>query len=216
VMTLAIYLLGTAAILVAIPSGEVSGLQGIMQAVSAVATRTGWTVVTPVLALFIALGTLGGVSAWLASTSRLPFVAGVDRVLPATFARVHPRWGTPWVALSVQAAVSAGFAVLGQAGTSVAGAYAVLVSLGVVSYFIPYVLMFAAAWRLDRRARSRTLAAVGLVVTVISMVLATRPSPDDARPLLAMTKVVGGSALLLLIGTALFLRGRRTAPAAQR
>lgn len=208
-MTLAIYVLGTAAVLVAVPSDEVSGLQGIMQAIAAVGGRTGWTVLTPLLAFLIALGTLGGVSAWLASTSRLPFVAGVDRALPPAFGRLHPRWGTPWVALSVQAAVSALVAVLGQAGTSVQGAYDVLVSLGVISYFIPYVLMFAAQWRLDPRRRSRGLAVVGLMVTVASMVLAAVPAADETDRVLASVKVVGGSAVLLVAGTLLFQHGRR-------
>jgi glutamate:GABA antiporter len=210
-MTLAIYILGTAAVLVAVPSDEVSGLQGIMQAIAAVAGRTGWTVLTPLLAFLIALGTLGGVSAWLASTSRLPFVAGVDRALPPAFGRLHPRWGTPWVALSVQAVVSAVVAVLGQAGTSVQGAYDVLVSLGVISYFIPYVLMFAAQWRLDPRGRSRGLALVGLTVTVVSMALAAVPAPDESHRLLALVKIVGGTVGLLAAGALLFQHGRRRA-----
>lgn len=208
-MTVAIYVLGTAAVLVAVPRDEISGLQGIMQAIAAVAGRTGWTSVTPALALLIALGTLGGVSAWLASTSRLPFVAGVDRLLPPAFAHLHPRWGTPWVALSLQAGVSAVFAVLGQAGASVQGAYAVLVSLGVISYFIPYVLMFAAQWRLDQRPTARGLAGMGLAVTVVSMGLAAVPAPADPAPWLSLVKVIGGTAVLLGVGSTLFVRGRR-------
>lgn len=220
VVIAAIYLLGTAAVLIAIPAGDVSGLQGIMQAIAAVAARVGWPGLTPLLAALITLGTLGGVSAWLAATSRLPFVAGLDRVLPEAFTRLHPRWKTPWLALAVQAGGSAVFAVLGQAGTSVAGAYGVLVSLGVISYFIPYVLMFSAQLRLDGRPAARVVAAVGLTVTILSMLLAAVPPPEAGSAALSIVKVVGGSVALLAAGAWLYRRGvagrRLPAPVAQR
>jgi glutamate:GABA antiporter len=207
----AIYILGTAAVLVVLPRGEISGLQGIMQAIAGTASRVGWPGLTPLLAALITLGTLGGVTAWLGSTSRLPFVAGVDRALPAAFARLHPRWGTPWVALCVQAAGSALFAVLGQAGASVKDAYDILVSLAVISNFLPFVLMFAALLRLDRRWYARAMGIVGLTVTVGSIVLACLPAPDSGNPLLSVIKIVGGSVALLGIGALLYWRGQRRA-----
>jgi hypothetical protein len=42
------------------------------------------------------------------------------------------------------------FIFLGQAGTSVKGAYDVLVSMGVITYFIPYLYLFAAMIKLQR------------------------------------------------------------------
>jgi amino acid transporter len=212
----AIYILGTTAVLVALPRGEVSGLQGIMQAIAGIAGRLGWSSATPVLAALITLGTLGGVSAWLGSTSRLPFVAGVDRVLPPVFARLHPRWGTPWVALCVQAGGAALFAWLGQAGTSVKGAYDILVNLGVISYFIPYVLMFAAMIRLDRRPHARAIAAVGLAVTLLSIGLAAIPPPDAPGPGLAVIKVVGGSVVLVVLGMLLYARAWKRTSSPER
>lgn len=209
----AIYVLGTIAVLVALPPGQVSGLQGIMQAISGAAARLGWTWITPIAAALLTLGILGGVSSWLSSTSRLPFVAGVDRALPPAFARLHPRWGTPHVSLIVATAVAALFAFLGQAGTSVKGAYDILVSLTVISYFIPYVLMFAALVRLDRRGWARALGCVGLAITLISIGLASIPAPDAPSPLLSTVKVVGGSVALLAVGALLYGRGRKRARA---
>lgn len=202
----AIYLLGTAALLVALPPSAISGLQGVMQGFAAIAARTGWAALTPVFGALIALGTLGGASAWLASTARLPYVAGVDRVMPAAFARLHPRFGTPYLALTAQAGISAVLACLGQVGTSVAGAYDVLVSLGVISYFIPYLLLFTAMWRLDARAHARLLAAVALAITALSVVLAALPSPQAASRGWVVVKVVGGSALLAGWGAWLYWR----------
>ena len=62
-----------------------------------------------------------------AAVARIPFVAGIDRYLPPVFARMHPRWNSPVAALLTQTAFAALFIVLGQSGTSVKGAYDVVV-----------------------------------------------------------------------------------------
>ena len=98
----------------------------------------------PIVAGLVTLNALGGVGGWFAATARLPFVAGIDRFLPQAFGALHPRFRTPHVALLVQAVISAVFVILGQAGTSVRGAYDVLVSMSIISYFVPFLFMFAA------------------------------------------------------------------------
>ncbi len=216
-----IYVLGTAAVLVALPPGDVSSLQGIMQAIARTGDRVRLPAAGPVAAFLITIGNIGGVGAWLASTARLPFVAGIDRYLPPAFARLHPRWGTPHVALIVQAAGAALFVVLGQAGTNVKGAYDFLVGLGVISYFIPYLLMFAAMIKLQRerapegiirvpggRPVAILLASVGLATTAISIVLAALPQEDSTDPVLAVVKVVGSGVGLVGVGVLLFGRAR--------
>ena len=59
------------------------------------------------IALLVALNAVGGAAANLSSTARLPFVAGVDRYLPAAFGWIHPRYRTPWVAIGVYGAAGA-------------------------------------------------------------------------------------------------------------
>ena len=107
---------------IAMPKEQVSGMQGIMQAIQAVAGKAGLAWLVPILAALVALNAIGGVGGWFAATARLPFVAGIDRLLPRAFGELHPRWRTPYVALLVQAVIAAGFVFLGQAGTSVHGA----------------------------------------------------------------------------------------------
>jgi amino acid transporter len=132
-----LYMAGTFSILLAIPRTEVSGLQGIMQAIESMSRRVGMSWMVPLVAGMVTVSALGGVGAWFASTARLPFVAGLDRFLPPVFGALHPRWSTPYVALLVQAAISWLFVVLGQAGTNVRGAYDVLVGMSIVTYFVP-------------------------------------------------------------------------------
>ncbi len=217
-----LYILCTLSVLLAIPKDQVSGLQGISQATQAMSARVGLTWLGPVLAAFVTLNAMGGVGGWFAATARLPFVAGIDRFLPEAFGRLHPRWRTPDVALLVQAAIAAAFIFLGQAGTSVHGAYDALVSMGIIAYFIPFLFMFAAMFVLQRepagpgvirvpggRGVARALAVLGFVVTAVSIVLACVPPDDEPNKVLAVVKVVGSSAALVGIGAVVYRMGRQ-------
>lgn len=215
------YIAGTASVLVALPSEEVTGLQGFMQAISKVAGRIGLDAISPLCALLITIASIGGVSAWFAASARLPFVAGIDRFLPEAFGRLHPRWGTPYVALTVQAVIAAVFIFLGQAGTTVKGAYDVLVSMGVIAYFLPFIYMFTAMIRLQREPAGPEVIRVpggkpvailvsilGLLTTFVSIVLACIPPDDEPNKPLAVLKVLGLSALMVAIGAVIYALGR--------
>src|SRR6266404_5948983 len=76
----AMYVLGTAAVLVALPHETVSITNGVPQATAALVERlgAGWLApVAAIVAILLVLGNLGGVGAWLAGSARLPYVAGV-------------------------------------------------------------------------------------------------------------------------------------------
>ena len=208
-----IYILGTLAILLALPQAEITGLGGIMDAITATGARIGVTGVAPIAAILIVLSTLGGVGVWLAAPARLPFVAGIDRYLPAAFGRLHPKYGTPHIALLMQAGVAAVCAILGQAGETPKQAYEILVSLGVVAFFIPYIAMFAAMIRLQRepagpevvrppggRPVAILLGWTGLATSIAAVLLACVPPPGEEDGRRYVIKVVGLSALLVASG----------------
>ncbi len=214
------YIGGTAAVLLAIPSNEVNSLQGLVQAVSKTASRVGFPGVLPLAAFLIALSNIGACGAYLGAVARLPFVAGIDRLLPPAFGSLHPRWKTPWVALLTQFVLGVVFILLGQAGTSVKGAYDVLVSLGVIFYFIPYLYLFGAMIKLQREPAGTQVirvpggkfaaifvAAVGFLTTALTIALSLVPQPDEANKPLALFKVLGGTLALLLVGVWLYSAG---------
>jgi amino acid transporter len=220
-----LYLAGTFSVLLAIPSEQISGLQGIMQAIQAITAKVGVTWLVPLMAALITLNALGGVGGWFAATARLPFVAGIDRFLPSAFGALHPTYRTPHVALLVQAAVSAVFVILGQAGTTVRGAYDVLVSMSVITYFVPFLFMFAAMIKLQGepvgpdvvrvpggRPVAIGLASLGFLTTAVSIGLACVPAADDPNKPLAVIKIVGLSLLMLAIGSGVYVSGRKRAP----
>ncbi len=223
------YIAGTTALLVALPSEAVGGPDGFINGVHVLSARLGleWLVVP--LALLVGLNAIGGASAYLSSTARLPFVAGIDRYLPAAFGWIHPRYRTPWVAIGAYGAAGIVVAFLGQAGTTVRGAYDVLVSMAVISYFIPYLFLFAAMIRLQREPAGPEvrrvpggkpvailLGAVGLVSTTVTIVLSTIPGADDPDKTMAVVKVVGGTAVMIAAGLVLFLIGRHKGRAERR
>ncbi len=215
------YILGTVAVLIALPAAQISGLEGIMQAITKSAEQVGWLSIAPVAALLITLSNLGALGAWLAVAARLPFVAGLDRYLPGAFARIHPKWGTPYVALLAQAVVGIVFIFLGQAGTSVYGAYEVLVSMGIITYFVPYLFVFASIIRLQRevagpevtrvpggRTGAFILGGVGFATTTVTIVCSLVPAADEPHKILAVAKIVGLTVVLLAAGVFLYGRGK--------
>ncbi|HTC57515.1 MAG TPA: APC family permease [Candidatus Sulfotelmatobacter sp.] len=218
------YILGTAALLLALPSSEISSLQGLVQAISKTSARLGFPGVLPVTAFLIALSNIGAAGAFLTAVARLPFVAGIDRFLPPAFAALHPRWKTPWVALLTQFFLGALFIFLGQAGTSVKGAYDVLVSMGVIVNFIPFLYLFAAMIKLQRDPAgpdvirvpggstvAKLVAALGLVTTAATIVFCLIPQPDEPNKPLALLKIVGGTGALVLVGVGIYVAGKRRA-----
>ncbi len=224
VLITGLYVSATVAMLVALPRGEILNLQGFMQSIASASERVGLGWVTAVAATLLVAGGLGQAGAWFAASGRLPFVAGIDRFLPPVFGRIHPRYHSPYVSLWVQAAIAAVFIFLGQAGTTVKGAYDVLVSMSIISYFIPYLLMFASMIRLQREPAGPgvmrvpggapvaiALGGLGFCTTAGSIGLAVIPAEDEPAKLLAVTKVVGLTVLLVLAGAAVYLGGRHRA-----
>ena len=216
------YIAGTTSMLVALPADRISGLGGFMSAVDSLASRLGMSALVVPIALLVAISSIGAASAYLSSTARLPFVAGVHRYLPEAFGRVHPRFGTPHVALIAYGAAGILFGLLGQAGSSVRGAYDMLVAMAVITYFIPYLFLFASAIRLQSQPLPEgafrlpggklaiiPLACIGLLSTACTIVLSLFPADDDTHPTATLVKIVVGTVVLLGLGIAVYRSSSR-------
>jgi glutamate:GABA antiporter len=215
-----IYVMGTFAVLASLAPSAVDPSSGVMQSIAHVASRAGWSALTPLAAILVVLSCLGSVGAWLGAAARIPFVAGIDRYLPDAFGRMHPRWGSPVAALLTQAVITAVFIVLGQGGTSVKGAYDVLVSSTVIVTLIPFLYLFAAAIRLYTEPSTPDMvripggkptivvaALIGLFTTACAIALAGFPANDDPNKPLAVAKVVFLTALLVGSGVVAYILG---------
>jgi glutamate:GABA antiporter len=215
-----IYVLGTLSMLWSLSPESVNSSSGVMQSIAMVAGRMGWTFLIPAAALLVAVSCLGSCGAWLGAVARIPFVAGIDRYLPPVFGRMHPRWGSPIVALLTQSGLAAVFIFLGQAGSSVRGAYDVLVSSTVAITMVPFVFLFASAFKLYAEPSSSemvripggkvtvlTCATLGLATTLSAMLLAIFPADDEPNKPFAVAKVVALTAMMIVLGVAVYLAG---------
>ena len=201
----AFYILGTLAILVLLPAESVNIMSGLAQAGAAGGERLGAPWIAPWLALLITLGITGQLGAWLAGAARIPFAIGLDRYLPASFAQLHPRWGTPHVAILTQGVACTVFLLVMQVGENLRTGYQLLVDMAGITYFIPFLYLFGSAFQHGRRAS----AACGMAVTAAAIAFSLVPTAGAGSAWLFEAKLVGGCALVVAAGRMWFRRGAR-------
>jgi glutamate:GABA antiporter len=207
-----LYIAATLTLLVGIGQNDINVLQGIVQAVAHMANRVGATWIVPPFAVMLSVSIAGIGSAWLAGSARIPFVAGLDSYLPSWLGKVHPRYGTPYMALIVHATVSTILVVLSLSGAGVQETFQRLLSLAVVLQLIPFIYIFAALLRIALRpaagvahySRSTLLLAgvSGLVTTVLATTLAFFPAKQITSMLAYEAWMFGGT--VSFIGLAVF------------
>jgi glutamate:GABA antiporter len=198
----AFYISMTAALLVLLKPEEISPMTGLTQAGAAGAFKLGAPGISILLATLIGIALAGQLDTWIAGNTRLPYAIGLDRYLPDAFGRIHPRWGTPYVSLFVQALAATLFLLMAQLGESVRAGYQIMVDMMLVVTFIPFVYIFCAGFRFA----SRIAAVSGLAVTLIAIAFAAVPPHEAGSASIFEVKVVGGSLFFALLGWIVFKR----------
>ncbi len=220
-----IYIVGTIAVLTILPASTVDPKSGVFQAIGFGSTALRVAAVGMLAAALVTIGNAGGVGSTVAGVSRVPFVVGIDRYLPAAFGKIHPRWKTPYVAILVQAVISGIILLVIQINESANSAYQILVDAAIILYFIPFVYMFAAAiklsYRSDRAAHKDTVlipggklgvwtvGGSGLLCVLLGIGLSFIPPGDSTNKLGFETKLIAGTVISVLVGLALYHRGAR-------
>jgi glutamate:GABA antiporter len=204
-----LYVGATLAVLLALPRAQIGAVQGILQAVTSMAERVniGWMVAPVAFVLTVSIA--GIASAWLSGSARIPFVAGLDRYLPESLGRLHPRYGTPHVALITQSVLSGLFVAMSFLGATVEQGYKTLLDLAVVLQLVPFLYLYAAliqlAWRPeDGRGRySKGMlwfaGLSGLVTTTIGMAVAFIPQHEGEGLWQFEAKMAAGTLLFLAL-----------------
>jgi amino acid transporter len=220
------YIAGTVAVLMILPSETVDPKSGVFQAMTQGATILRMASAGVIAAIFVTVGNLGGVGSTVAGVARIPFIVGIDRYLPAAFGKIHPRWKTPYISILVQAGISGVILLLAQISESMRGAYQILVDAATILYFIPFIYMYAAAIKLyalpDRRENKSAVvipggrlgvilaAGLGLFVVGIGIVLSFVPPGDSTSKILFEVKLLAGTVLSVMLGLVLYYRGARS------
>jgi glutamate:GABA antiporter len=217
-VVMAIYIAGSTSVLVALPPDALVERSGISDAVELVSARLGLVGFGAVTALLLVIGSIGGTSSWIAGAARVPFAAGVDHVLPRSFAALHPTYRTPHVSLLVQGIVTTVIflvSVFLTAGgtTTIQEAYDILVNLTILIYFVPYLYLFAAFIKLLSPGRGATAAAaVGFSATFVSLALLFVPPAGTENVINYEVNLVGQALIVVGIGGILFWRSRQHEP----
>jgi amino acid transporter len=163
----AIYLMGTIAILSAIPIGEIRTDIGIQESIETLAGGMVW--LAEIAFVLILIGGVAGVGAWLAGTSRISYEVGLNKRLPKFFSSIHPKWKTPYwsilfqgIVASILAIVAYGFAkvpeapvgelIWKKAPTTIA--YEILVEMTAIIYLIPFVYLFLSFLKIKLKDKS--------------------------------------------------------------
>ena len=208
-----LYIGATLTLLVAVDKSSISVLQGIVQAVSHMASRVGVAWVVAPFAFLLSLSIAGIGSAWLGGSARIPFVAGLDSYMPAWLGRIHPKYATPYAALIVHASVSLILVVINFMSTGrVQESFQRLLSLAVVLQLIPFLYVFGALLKIalaDKFVRGHygkgtlILAGIcGLVTTSVGIALAFFPAQQITSLLSYEVWMFGGT--VVFVGLAAF------------
>lgn len=215
----ALYIIVDIVLLISVGAKRISVLQGIIQAADHMANQLGMGWAIPAFAALLCVAVAGTLSAWLAGSARIPFVAGLDAYLPAWLGRVHPRYGTPFVALGLMAVVSMVLVGMNFLGAGVQEAFQKLLSLAVVLQLIPFLYMFSALLKLafSEAAKSKRYSkavlvvagATGLLATSIALVLVFFPVQRMASPRAYEVWMLGGTAAFLGSAVVFFVTSPR-------
>jgi amino acid transporter len=192
----AFYVGTTIAMLVLLRPENISELNGLAQAGETSGHELGVVWLSPLIALLVSLTALGQIGGLGTGVSRLPFAAGVDHLLPRAFSRIHPKWGTPHVSILVLGAVSSFLLIAIQLGDTMRAAYQELISLMVITGFIPYLYIFGSAWKVARRFSALS----GWAITVMALICSVVPTAEIKNVWLFEGKLAIGT--VAVIGSA--------------
>ena len=210
------FILGTATVVAYIPTNEIDLIGPLPQVL-----RVGFgpfgvagTLVTIAIVMTLAMR-VSQISVAFTAVTRLPMVAGWDRLLPAWFSRLHATHRTPVNSILVVALFSFAMSVISLVGVGQAEAFQLMFNASGIFYGITYLVMFAIPLVGLRGVTPRppwwvkAAAASGLVITVLYTVLSLFPIIQVASVAGFALKITVVIVLLNLVGVGILVAGRR-------
>lgn len=147
VIIFGVFLLGSLSVAAILPEKEISLTAGVMQGFAKFLDLYHISWLVPILGLFVAYGTIGGVAAWIVGPSKGMFAAAKLGLIPPIFSRTN-KAGIPVNILIIQGIIISIISLLFLVTPTVSSAFFLLSDLAVMLYLIMYILLFAAAVRL--------------------------------------------------------------------
>jgi amino acid transporter len=175
--------------------------------------------IASVAIVMMTVRSISATSIHVAGSSRLPMVAGWDRLLPAWFSGLHPRYKTPINSILFVSTVALVFAIGSQIGTGAQEAFQIVDNAANVFYGIAYLALFAIPVAGVRAVRAsapvwlRAAAICGFGVSLLAIFFTIFPIVEVRSRLVFAGKIVGVTVIANAIGVAIFAAGRKAARA---
>ena len=165
--------------------------------------------------ILMTVRTISSTSVHFTGTSRLPMVAGWDRLLPVWFTRLHPKYKTPINSVVFVGIITLVIAISSQIGAGIQEAFQLVDNAANVFYAIVYFSLFAlpifgtAGVRSGAPMWLRVASACGCGVSLLAIFFTVYPIIDVPNPLIFGTKIAVVAFIANAIGAAIFLGARR-------
>ncbi len=210
------FILGSSSVLAFVPREQVDLVGPIPQVLSIGFRSLGWVgTIGSIAILGITVRSIALMSIYFSGNTRLPMVAGWDRLLPGWFSRLHPKHKTPVNSILFVGAVTLVLAVLSLTGVHAQEAFQLIENAGGIFYALTYLVLFAiplfgmkalgvkSPWWL------KIACASGFIVTLIFIRYAIVPITEVGSPLSFALKIVGTVLIANAIGVAIYVLGKR-------
>jgi amino acid transporter len=161
--------------------------------------------------------TIASTSVHVTGSSRLPMVAGWDRLLPAWFSRLHPKYKTPINSVIFVAALTLTIAIASQIGAGIQEAFQLVDNASNVFYGIVYAMLFAipligaGAIRSGANIWLRIAAFSGFLVSLAAIFFTVYPIIDVPSKFMFAAKIIAVTVVANAIGAAIYAWRSRTA-----
>src|SRR5690349_6373013 len=212
----AMFILGTSTVLAFVPRDQIDLIGPIPQVLSIGFRSFGWVgTVGSIAILGITVRTIALMSIYFAGNTRLPMVAGWDRLLPGWFSRLHPKYKTPINSILFVGGVTLVLGLLSMSGVHAQEAFQLIDNTGGIFYALTYLMLFAiplfgmkalgvkAPWWLKLACAS------GFIVTLIYIRFAIVPITEVGSPLTFALKIVATVLIANAVGVLIYVLGKR-------
>ncbi|HEX3865586.1 MAG TPA: APC family permease, partial [Gemmatimonadaceae bacterium] len=212
------FVLGTSTVIAFVPTNDIDLVGPLPQVLRAGFGPFGIAAQLVTIAILMSLAMrVAQASVTFTAVTRLPMVAGWDRLLPAWFTRLHSTYHTPVNSIFLVGVVALVFATLSLVGVGQAEAFQLLFNAGGIFYALSYIVMFAIPLIGLRAAGVRPpmwlkiVSTSGLAMTVLYVVLSVFPIIQVASVATFAVKISLVIAAANALGVMILISARRRA-----
>jgi glutamate:GABA antiporter len=210
------FILGTSSVMAYVDFADIDLIGPVPQALS-IGTRDFGVggVVASIAILMLAGRAIALLSIYFTGNTRLPMVAGWDRILPAWFTRLQPRYKTPINSIIFVGIVTFIFAVGTQLGVGAQEAFQLIDNAAGIFYAVAYLVLFAIPMFGLRQQALRPplwlkiVAAAGTLTTLLYIVFTIFAIVEVQSRFSFAAKIIIVTVAANLIGVLIFIPGER-------